>query len=482
MTGTAVQASDTFLDLLQRQLNERIDQRKAVKAEIDQLLAGPTAEKRALTDQEETKFGELRSQISVFDCTDPTEARYAESIHSLQERVKELSDMEQRQYETSQTSTPSAAGHISVRKEERTYGPAAEKRGVSFLRDVMNAQTRSDFRAAERLERHMQEERVERAEYIEGIEQRDVTTGAFAGLTVPQYLTDMVAPAVKNKRPFLDICRKHPLPAQGMTVEISRITTETTVAVQATQGAAVSETDIDDTLLTVNIRTYSGQQDLARQVIDRTAGGDDIVIQDLIGSYHSALDSGCINDDGTSGTHLGVRNVSGNAGVTYTDASPTIAEFHPKLANLISDMSAGPNGLSHFIFNPRRWWWMASQLSSTFPLMGFMNAPNQGIGQAGGTGYEAGGRTLFGPPAILDRNIPTNLGAGTNEDVVIGVDAEECHLWEDPNAPLLIRAEQSAAGNLMVKFVVYGYSAFTAGRYPLATGDISGTGLVTPSF
>jgi len=46
-----------------------------------------------------------------------------------------------------------------------------------------------------------------------------------------------------------------------------------------------------------------------------------------------------------------------------------------------------------------------------------------------------------------------------------------------PGRPLLIRAEQTGAGNLTVKFVVYGYSAFTAGRYPLATGDITGTGL-----
>ena len=62
----------------------------------------------------------------------------------------------------------------------------------------------------------------------------------------------------------------------------------------------------------------------------------------------------------------------------------------------------------------------------------------------------------------MDANIPTNLGAGT-EDVILGVTADELHLWEDPGAPLFIRAEQPLANQLAVRFIVYGYSAFTAG-------------------
>jgi hypothetical protein len=72
---------------------------------------------------------------------------------------------------------------------------------------------------------------------------------------VPQYLTDMYAPKVQAMRPFADICNKHDLPPDGMTVNISRITTGTSTALQATENVAVSETDIDDTLLTENVQT-----------------------------------------------------------------------------------------------------------------------------------------------------------------------------------------------------------------------------------
>jgi hypothetical protein len=83
---------------------------------------------------------------------------------------------------------------------------------------------------------------------------------------------------------------------------------------------------------------------------------------------------------------------------------------------------------------------------------------------------------------VVDGNVPTNLGGGTNEDVIIGVTAPELHLWEDLPAPLLIRTDEALANQLSVRFVVYGFSAFTAGSYPGAHGTISGTGLITPGF
>jgi hypothetical protein len=42
--------------------------------------------------------------------------------------------------------------------------------------------------------------------------------------------------------------------------------------------------------------------------------------------------------------------------------------------------------------------------------------------------------------------------------------------------------DATGAGSLTIKSVVYGYSAFTAGRYPGAVSKISGTGLVAPTF
>ena len=162
--------------------------------------------------------------------------------------------------------SPEKVDTVRVKSEARTYNKSSAAHGVSFYRDVYNNYQVHDPGAAQRLQRHQQEARTEE---LAGYEARDIGTGAFAGLTVPQYLTELVAPLQRAMAPTVGICNRHPLPDDGMTVNISRITTGTGVAVQATENAAVQETDADDTLLTVNVRTYAGQQDLSRQALER---------------------------------------------------------------------------------------------------------------------------------------------------------------------------------------------------------------------
>jgi HK97 family phage major capsid protein len=332
--------------------------------------------------------------------------------------------------------------------------------------------------AAERLQRHVQEEAVEA---------RAAGTGAFSGLVVPQYLTDLVAEYRRAGRPTADICTPHPLPNEGMSVVISRVTTAATAAAQATENTGVSNTDMDDTALTVPVRTIAGMQDVSRQAIDRGTGVDQIVIRDLARAYDSELDRQILNADGTAGTHLGIRSTASIIAVTYTDAAPTAAELWPKLWDLIQQVQSGVFlGISHFLLHPRRWAYLASNVGTTFPFLQAIResgmATIQG-GQVEGPGYGNGPAGYLGTvPVILDANIPANLGAGTNEDVLLGVTADELHLWEDPGAPMFIRSDEAASNNLTVRFVGFGYSAFAAGRYPAAHGTISGAGLATPTF
>lgn len=450
-----------FIDVLRRQLEEKIAERDAAKTAIDALLEVPASESRDLSAEESAAFEARKAEV--------TAAR--DEIAALEARISELAELDAKEDRAAEV-RPAYDGVARVGAEARTYNPDTEHRGANFLRDVANQSI--DPQAAQRLQRHMHEE---------GVERRDVGTGAFAGLTVPQFLTDLVATTRRAGRPVADIATKRTLPADGMVVTLSRVTTGSAVAAQASENAAVQETDMDDTALNIDVRTIAGAQDVSRQALDRSTGVQDVVLADLVSAYNTNLDSQIINGAGTSGTHLGIRSVAGIVSVAYTDASPTAGELYPKLADLIQQAEVGAfAGLTHFVMHPRRWWWIAKELGSTFPLVQFPNTAAQVAGNAGGASYGDSGRNIFGVPVVLDANIPTNLGAGTNEDVILGVNADELHLWEDSNAPLFIRAEQAGAGNLTVKLVVYGYSAFTAGRYPATHGTIGGTGLVTPTF
>lgn len=455
-----------FLTSLRAKLQARIDERHAHKAELDAILAEPAAEQRDLNDAEALRFAAAKDRVMSADA----------DIDQINARIAELEQLEARRYEAAAAHRPAAR----VRHEARTYGREQERAGVSFLADVASRITGAVPGASERLERHMAEERVERP----GLETRAAGSTAFAGLVVPQYLTELAAPAVAAMRPTANLCRKWELPAAGMTVNISRVTTATSAALQSSENAATSETNIDDTLLSPAVLTAAGQQTLSLQALNRGTGTEAIVVADLVKRVHTVLNSTLINQ-ATNGLDA-IAGVS----VTYTDATPTAPELYPKLFDLIQQVqSAVYMGVSHFIMHPRRWNWLASQVGTSWPFLQVAGAGAQTGGNYNGTAaYNtttdsvgiAG--TLAGVPVVLDASIATNLGAGTNEDRIYGITAEEAHLWEDPNAPLFIRAEQPTAASLGVLFVVYSYFAYTFGRYPSAHGKISGTGLVTPTF
>ncbi len=360
-----------------------------------------------------------------------------------------------------------------VTSEPRTYTRESDPAGAGFERDVAAAFL-GDYEARDRLSRHQQEERVERPGQI-----RAAGTGAFAGLVVPQYLTDLYAPAAAARRPFADAIRNHPLPAQGMTVNISRITTATSAALQSSENSSVSETNIDDTLLTINVQTNAGQQTLSRQAIERGAGVEAVVLDDLFRRYHTNLDSTIINQ-----ATNGLTNVA--TSVAYTDASPTVAEAYPKIIEGLSGVEAAlldqASGENLAVMHSRRWYWMQNAMGSTWPLITQPGVIAQTLGANYGEAYGRGVRGLLpnGTPVIVDNNIATNLGGGTEDEIYL-VDRNECHLWEDPNAPMYIRAEQTNAASLGVLMVVYGYFAYTHARYAHSR-KIAGTGLAAPTF
>lgn len=457
------------------------------RVEADRIISKAEDEKRNMDEGETARFDELRESL-------------AESQERRNEIKEELAEFRQRkagldQYAKIAEATAESqrswsqergepepaeqrSGNLRVKSEPRTYSHDAERQGVSFYEDLYRSWRLHDSKATERLDRHNREARLNEAAIYE---KRDGTTANYSGLTVPQYLTDMVMPRVRAMAPTVEICNRHPLPADGMTVNISRITTGSTVGAQSGEGDTVDEQDIDDTLLTVNVRTYAGQQDLSRQALERGSGVDTIVTQDLLAAYWTSLDSAIINGTGAHYTHLGIRSTSNVGSVAYADLSPTAAELHPKLAELISVVQSGVYmGLSHFIMHPRRWWWIASQLPTGSPIVTVPGAGTQQAGQLGSTAYGDMGRNYLGVPVVVDGNIPTTLGT-TNEDVILGVTADELHLWHD-DGPLFIRADQPGAADLEIKYVVYSYSAFSCGRLPGAHAVLSSTGLTVPSF
>ena len=465
------------------ELEAVLTRRRRAKAEIELILDEARKDGRPnLTEEEQRRTDELFQTIEL---SKAQEIGVKDKLKRIMAIEAEEADFESRmnaQPEPSGVPETHRTASVQVGREARTYSRETDPTGRLFFSDVINQFMSNDVRAADRLGRHIREEQIERKN--EGWVQRSssgVGTGAFSGLTVPQYLLDMVAPAIANMRPFADKVNKHPLPANGMSVNISRITTPATAGLQSAELAAVAWQDMDDTLLTIPVQTAAGQQLVSRQAIERGQGIEDVILQDLMKRYNTVVDSTLITQATT-----GLQNVANSLAYT-TGGTPSATEMYPLIVGAVSQSATAVRGVSRpdfALMHPRRWYWLQSQLVNVWPAFGQPGIAPRNIGTNNNQPYDGpayDGVLPCGVNVIADANVATNLGVGTNQDAVYVGPLDEVHLWEDQGAPVFIRAEQPAVASLGINLVVYGYFAYTMQRYSLAFQGLSGTGTVAPT-
>jgi HK97 family phage major capsid protein len=225
--------------------------------------------------------------------------------------------------------------------------------------------------------------------------------------------------------------------------------------------------------------------DLSKQAVLRGTGIETQLLGDAVRSYQTKVDALALNGSGSSGEHLGILNTSGINSVTYTDASPTYAEFFPKLVQAITDVSTNFfGGATHIVMHPSLAGCILRALdgSNRPQFTSNLGNPQNAAGTFQRPAYDLGGFQILGIPVVLDANMPTDLGTNTNQTAVIVGNFDESYIFEDNSGtPLYVRFEQPD-GNIAIRTVVFGFSAYTAGKYPSAFSAITGTGLITANW
>ena len=453
-----------FLTQLRAKLDARIAERSAAKAELDAILTAPAAEARDLNDAEAASFAEARTKVAELDG----------EITATEARVTELEAIESRNREVAANTPAAAVGGAVVRNEARTYRPDMPH---GFFSDLYATTFRQgDVNGAqERQTSHQRECEVER---------RDVGVAAFAGAIPPQYLLDEYAPIARAGRPFLNSLNAMALPPEGVSFIIPRGTTGSVAAMTA-EGAGASEQDMVVADLTATVNLISAQQDVSRTLFMR--GGsvvDQIIFPDLLEAIAVAGNVSALNGNGTAPQHRGILQVAGISAVAYTDGTPTVGEAWPKFSDAIQRINSLRFMPATAIYmHPRRWAFITAAVDTTGrPLFEFSTvAPNSvmGLGQAAEYGQVVG--RLQGLPVVTDASIPTNLGAGSDQDIVIVARTQDIKFWEaDVMTFTFEQALATAPGQ--VRLAAGQFQLFTAGRYPTAISTIGGTGFIAPTF
>jgi HK97 family phage major capsid protein len=362
----------------------------------------------------------------------------------------------------------------SVKREPLTY----RKHGPhSLFQDMMRAERYNDDQAQERLNRHRREVEVERQVKFD-LNSTDATGGQ---LVAPLYLQDEFVDLARAGRVVANVLGPRSLPPNTDTVIIPRLSTGVAVATQS-DGGAVQETDASFDNVTGDVQTIAGMQDVSRQLLDRSVPGvDEVVFADLVKAYAVLLDGQVINS--STANNQGLLQVTGLNSVTYTSATPTVAGLYPKLADAIQQIHSNVFMEPSAVFmHPRRWGWILAALDGQNRPLITPYAPQNAAGAFGGVVSEGLVGSIQGLPIYVDANIPSTLGASTNEDRIIVVATPETYLYEESTGPFLETFPDVGSGTLTVRFRLHNYWAQINNRRPKAISVISGTGLAAPTF
>jgi HK97 family phage major capsid protein len=504
---------------------ELIQQLEANRAQfvgqMDEILKVPTAEKRGLNTDEQTKFDAAQSEIEALD---------AQLTKFREQRDRETRAAQARAGDPAPENGRAAT--VKVLDEPTIYGKYS---GNSFFLDTARAEIQNNDEARSRLNRHKQEldvllpERRKAAERraekrvretfgeeaygragVNPFERRFIsrTDGQGGYFVPPLWLVDEYIPYLRAGRVFADMWTSLPLPAGTDSINVPRVVLGTASGPQTADGATLPGRDIQDSFVNALVRTVAGQQDAAIQLLDQSpVAFDQIIFKDIMADLAMNLSGQLIVGSGTNGQLTGLYpqgTINGgstpgfivnNTANAWTAQAGT-ANFYASTAQLVSQISRKrfrpPTGL---VTNPAVWYAMASATDTQGrPLV---MPSQQGLGYNQAAGDDDGPVTegpvghILGVPWKVDPNIPLTFGGTVAPSIqtisqgnvaptdgsggnpvytpIIAAVWDDLYLFEGELRTRTL--SEVLSGTLQVRFQAYGYCASMPNRYQNSSGS-----------
>lgn len=503
---------------LRKKLDELRAKRATLVAELDGIVNAAATETRDFSADENVSRGRLEAQIASVD----------EQIETREDEYRKAKKAERKQQMQDQIAQVRRelglgdliAGINGVVTDIREHDTYERNNGLGYLYDTTilsfgpglgsawsQAQARLHQHALENhhkaLEIEAKSTRTAQEEYflrqmVEAVHDRksyagpnvrggrlsyralSTATGAGGEFVPPAYLTEQWIEFLRAGRVVANACHHEDLPDGTMSINIPKVSSGTSVAVQGTQNTNVSDTDLETEYVTFPVVTVAGQQIVSLQLLERSPiQFDQVVMSDLAKAQAQAMDVQVINGTGSNGQMTGILNTSGIQTITWTQAAPTVKGFYGQVGTAKRDIAQSifiP--ATHLFGTPDLAEWIGQSFDSQDrPLVvpeygGPFNVVTQGDVQAVAEGQTT--RGLNGLAFYEDSNLPVV----SSDDVAIVSRMQENYLYE---SPIVTRAlPQTYGAQLSVLLQLYNYAAFTGARYPTANAVITGSGMANP--
>lgn len=471
------------------QLNDLVALEERLVAEIAELTAqrqeiydnASKEERKTLNADESAEFRAKSNGIKEIQL----------ALVDVREQIKDLQAEVERSGRLNKDVVAVQRATVTVEvKEPLTYQRGNVKQ--SYFRDIANvAIGMADEATKERLQRHAKDvetnSEIKRLAKVgneyRALDRSDGTGGYFVP---PLWMMQRFIELARAGKAYANLVPTEPLPPGTDSINIPKVATGTSTAIQTADNATISETDLTDTSVQANVKTIAGAQGIAIQLLDQSPiAFDELIFRDLARDYATKLDLQVISGSNSNGQVQGIRGTSNIITIAATSSGTELEKaqvIFKKIADAIqrvhTERFEAPEVI---VMHPRRWAAFTALFDGENRPLIVTNGPavNQ-IATAAGVVSQTTVGAMHGLPVVTDPNLPITLGTGTNEDVIHVLKVSDLLLFE--SAVRTRALQETRAENLTVLLQIYGYLAFTAARFPKGIVEIGGTALTTPTF
>jgi HK97 family phage major capsid protein len=449
-------------------LKKLIERRAALKAQAAELLDAKNedGESRDLTEDEDAKFESLMAEIRKIDG-----------------RTQEWQEQEAREVAAAAHRVEYGITEPEVRVRVGSEPNPVYRRddsSVSFFRDLAATQLNRDLGGVSKADAF---DRLVRSQETRA---GDMTTVAGAGgeFAPPLWQVEDFAALARAGRVTADLCQHEVLPSGVSSVNLPKVASGVTVAVQQTQNSALSETAMTTTSVSTGITTVGGKQIVSMQLLQQSGiPFDRVILQDLAKAYAVQVDTQVLYGSNANGQVRGLVGFATNNAFTSAAPAPASVTNANSLYYVTTKAKAAirttifeePDAI---IMHPNRWAWIEGAVDSNgrpFVVPDGANFNPLGL-DAGGAQGPVG--RFAGLPVYSDPNISLTANSATNQDEIYVVARDQLWLYE--SAVQQASFDATYADNASVLFRILGYIGFIPNRYTGSVQSIRGTGLIAP--
>jgi uncharacterized protein len=247
-------------------------------------------------------------------------------------------------------------------------------------------------------------------------------------------------------RPSWNVWSKGVLPADGLTVDYAKVTTNgASVGVQSTENTAINQGNIVIDNATASVKTYAGQSELSRQLVERSSVPYlDVAFQAMSIAYAGATNAAVVSALGALDFTGKVMDADGGTAKSILEGITDGAKYIKVNSGLAPEF---------ILCDPVAYKYLVSVADTAGrPLVRLDGgvATGESIGNAAPTQLAG---SIFGMPIIVDTTLSSGIAYLANSNAV--------RVYESAGAPVRLVDDISGQSTLTNSYAVYGYAAIT---------------------